>query len=362
MMKGIFGEENCCRYSSVSLVSSDGKSLNVNKYFLLIYDDFYKSLMTEMSSYDVTIIFDDLSFHDLLVLQTNIHEKHFKCQTTDEDHKEHTDNNESKKNEKSDSDEKVNILEAINEDLNEKSLIKEIKCPFNCTNNCNDWTEDTIFAHIVIDHDKDVANNYQLSIDRFIKNIYKRISVKCALSSDCKFNIKNADSPKFSKESYGINQLKSHYRSVHIKDPSICNNCGKEYKNRTQLRNHLGKCHSKDEKCQDCGKVVIGSYNLKRHIRRVHFRKLQRLCTICDQMFADSHSLKQHTINIHEKLKKWICDICGTKMAQFSNLNDHRLKVHGEKFPSIMNYRNIISSGRHPFVVNKEKALQAKQY
>ena len=47
-------------------------------------------------------------------------------------------------------------------------------------------------------------------------------------------------------------------------------------------------------------------------------------------------------------------------MAQFSNLNDHRLKVHGEKFPSIMNYRNIISSGRHPFVVNKEEALQAK--
>ena len=373
IMKAIFGEENCCRKSSISLVASDGQSVTVNKYFLLIYDDFFKSLMTEMSSDDVTIFFDDISFQDLLVFQTNVHEKHFKCKITVEDHKEHTDTtkNGSKEKGKSDSSgDKVNILvtdnKELTEDLHQKSPMEEVKCPFNCMNNYKDWTEDTIYAHIVIDHHEDVLNNYQLAVDRFIKNLCKRISVnKCALNSDCRFTIKNANSDRLLKgcqRSKGIHELKNHYRQVHAKDPSICNNCGAEFKNTSNLRNHLrhASCNNKDEQCQDCGKFVKGSHNLNRHIQRVHLQKGRKLCTICDQTFGDSESLKQHNINVHEKLKNWICDICGTKMSQFGNLNDHRLKVHGEKFPSIMNYRNIISSGRHPFVVNKEEALQAK--
>ena len=233
-------------------------------------------------------------------------------------------------------------------------------------NNYKDWTEDTMYAHIAIDHHEDVLNNYQLSVDRFIKNLCKRVSIKCVLNSDCKFNSKTSNSIRFLNyyPSKGINELKSHYRTVHAKDPSICNTCGAEFKNTNNLRCHLnrGSCSSKDEQCHDCGKIVKGSHNLNRHIQRVHLQKGRKLCTICDQTFGDSSSLKQHNINIHEKVKNWICDICGTKMSQFCNLNDHRLKVHGEKFPSVMNYRNIISSGRHPFVVNMEKALQAKAY
>ena len=50
----------------------------------------------------------------------------------------------------------------------------------------------------------------------------------------------------------------------------------------------------------------------------------------------------------------------GIKMAQFGNLNDHRLKVHGARFPSIVDYRNIVSMGKHPFAVNMEQSHSKK--
>ena len=141
-----FGVDNCCRNLSISLVSSEGKTVNVNKYFLMIYNEFYRSLLTELQSDDVTIVYDDFSFADLLSFQKLVNEKYFKCTTTVEDPKEQKPYKaeiETKKD-TSDSKEEENILEAseenITEESNKKSLIRSgIKCPFNCEkafNNC----------------------------------------------------------------------------------------------------------------------------------------------------------------------------------------------------------------------------------
>ena len=384
----LFGIDNCCRNSAISLVSSEGKSVNVNKYFLFIYNEFYKNLLTELKSNDVTIIFDDWSFNDLLMFQRVVTEKHFKCISTLENHEEQNTNKtdiETKKerseyieyddieteNERSDSGDEGNIVEATKETLTEESkeavtlmedskTLYEIKCPFNCAKASDSWTEDTLFAHIYIDHCKEVGNNYQLSVERFIKNLNQKISLKCAFSSECNFT-PNKESKMYTKEK-GIHSLKNHYQQVHLDDPSTCDNCGKEYKNGKYLKSHLqkGVCLQENEQCQDCGKNFNSRYNLERHIRQKHYKNQQKQCTKCGKTFYDSSSLKSHIRIIHEKLKNCICDMCGKNIGAFYNLNNHRLNMHGARFPSIKDYRSLISSGKHPFITNVKEALQAK--
>mgnify|MGYP007048740954 CR=1 FL=1 len=37
-------------------------------------------------------------------------------------------------------------------------------------------------------------------------------------------------------------------------------------------------------------------------------------------------------------------------MSKFANLSDHRLKMHGKKFSSFKEYKQMIKSGKHPFL------------
>ena len=37
-------------------------------------------------------------------------------------------------------------------------------------------------------------------------------------------------------------------------------------------------------------------------------------------------------------------------MSKFANLSDHRLKIHGKKFSSFKEYKQMIKSGKHPFL------------
>ena len=85
-MISTLGLDTCCKNSSVSLVSSEGKLVKVNKYFLLLYNGFYNRLLSQLDMDDVTILFDDVSFSDLLSFQENVHGKHLTCVET-ADHK-----------------------------------------------------------------------------------------------------------------------------------------------------------------------------------------------------------------------------------------------------------------------------------
>merc|ERR1712126_46405 len=190
-----------------------------------------------------TKIYEDSSFIDLLSFQRLVFEKHFKCTSYVKDHEEqnHEKTDFETVKDKSDSEEKVNILETSKELFTSESkeahiqtenskTSNELKCPFNCEKASDNWTEDTIFAHIYTDHHKDVVSNYQLSTERFIKNLYQKISLKCSFNSDCNFSI-NKERKSYRNYMQKIYELKKHYHKVHVKDPIICDNCGKEFKN-----------------------------------------------------------------------------------------------------------------------------------
>ena len=123
-MQAIFGLDNCCSNAIVSLLSSDGKLVKVNKYFLFLHNDFYKNLLVDLNSDDVTIVFDDVSFCDLLVFQKSVHEKHFKCINTAEDiEQQNTSRTDTgtRSEKKSDSDEQLNIGVDNNEGIEESN-------------------------------------------------------------------------------------------------------------------------------------------------------------------------------------------------------------------------------------------------
>ena len=103
-------------------------------------------------------------------------------------------------------------------------------------------------------------------------------------------------------------------------------------------------------------------FKMKAHKRNVHSGK-EVLCTYqnCTMAFQTNMDRKKHIKVVHEKLKPFRCDVCGVGMADFSNLKDHRSKVHKiEKYSSIHHYREIISSGKHPFIEINSPLAEAK--
>ena len=57
----------------------DGRSIQVNKYFLLLFNDFYRSILDECMDEDKVFIFDGATLDDLTLLKKQIYQKHLHC-------------------------------------------------------------------------------------------------------------------------------------------------------------------------------------------------------------------------------------------------------------------------------------------
>jgi hypothetical protein len=147
--------------------------------------------------------------------------------------------------------------------------------------------------------------------------------------------------------------LRRHISAVHLKEATICNNCGKEvmrshitlhlqgcnpanindvtceicnnsFKNVDVKRLHIQVVHNTPVKgCDKCGKQVK---NLESHMRQIHSDSpIRRVpCSQCDKTFATKQSMRKHTEMVHDD-KKEQCSDCG---QWFKNLYDHVKKVH----------------------------------
>ncbi|KRT78994.1 zinc finger protein, partial [Oryctes borbonicus] len=91
----------------------------------------------------------------------------------------------------------------------------------------------------------------------------------------------------------------------------LCNECGKSFKQYTQLRNHqvLHLANTEDAPNWVC----------------------QQRCDICGNIFSDTKSLKKHIQGVHNKFKPYVCNICGHKTARKAMLELHLRQHTGEK-------------------------------
>ena len=341
-----------CDPTFVIFSTSDGQSLQVNKYFLQIYNVFYNDIIKSHDDgmHQLSFIHEGILFNDLEQLTLDIHTKHENCGAMESKSGKCDKNRKDVVKEFSEAPPKVEKIEIVinpKDGHNDNRKEDNLSCPFHCSDSDKEWTVDSLFAHLHIIHYNEVETNISVSIETFLDKLKRKISNICALGCG----------------NHTRKMLHSHYKTKHVENPIVCDHCGQTYQNKYKLKDHSRVCDkTKPVVCETCSKVCRNPYALKRHIHSVHEeRKFPCTNQNCTQIFPNEQERKQHLQIVHEKLKPFKCDICGVSMAQFTNLKDHRGKVHHmEKYKSIHQYREIISSGNHPFIEKDSPIAHSK--
>ena len=346
-------------HTNVEFSTFNGQSLKVNRYFLQIFNGFYRDILKAHNDVDALIFYhEDMSLHDLEQFAVEINTRHENCGGKSDKDTPCDDisvgkvlNMEEDKNTFDSQCDGVNILKNENFEEEEKlkvslqpnsSLTSNLACPLPCTEADKEkqWTADDLFAHLHIKHYKELKTNFSISIGTLLTKLLRSVSNLCAYGCNSKLA--------------STTNLISHYKHKHIVDPRICSHCGKTYQNKSKLNEHTSRFAVQDKSinCEICNKVFGNPHGLKIHMKNTHLKKRFSCSHLnCTVSVPDSYQLKRHIKMVHEKQKLLVCDVCGVSMAKFINLKAHRMKVHQmEQFTSIHHYREIISSGNHPFI------------
>ncbi|XP_073841670.1 uncharacterized protein isoform X2 [Musca autumnalis] len=197
----------------------------------------------------------------------------------------------------------------------------------------NDEDDDEFIKYIINDDRKTSKSNY---IDG------KPISSLARKCDECDKVFKDYPS------------LYAHKRFVHISEDmySVCIHCGKKYKRKIDLRNHILQNHPnelqmidvhesatteeiKDKRftCSQCDYESTTTRDLKIHIRRRHTGEKPYICEICGDSFVRSYDLKKHSYK-HTGEKPYKCPICPKTFRVSSKLAKHK-RVHTGERPFI---------------------------
>ena len=113
----------------------------------------------------------------------------------------------------------------------------------------------------------------------------------------------------------------------------ICHYCGKGFFDSFNLKTHMDKGHSNNEKqyiCDKCGSAYNSHISLKGHIREKH--PVYYLCTFCEEMFQSSRKLRIHLYNSHEvkcgTKDYYLCWKCQKPFTSSKELDDHLCVEH----------------------------------
>eukprot|EP00092_Neocalanus_flemingeri_P025724 GFUD01027888.1.p1 GENE.GFUD01027888.1~~GFUD01027888.1.p1 ORF type:complete len:423 (+),score=69.54 GFUD01027888.1:168-1436(+) len=176
--------------------------------------------------------------------------------------------------------------------------------------------------------------------------------------------------------------FRDHYIMLHDKFPLECLICGKRYKEKHSLQNHL-ETHSGEEKypcevCQkrfktkerllvhrqlhqgrrffcDCGFKARCQRSLRKHMVMKHGQR-RFGCTFCIKAFASRQNLEAHA-RIHTGETPWECYLCDSKFNRI-----HHFRQHLSTNLHIKMINNLVTSGGEiPDLLNPEKNVPKKR-
>ncbi|RZF38589.1 hypothetical protein LSTR_LSTR010922 [Laodelphax striatellus] len=111
--------------------------------------------------------------------------------------------------------------------------------------------------------------------------------------------------------------LEVHMRIHRDEREFACPDCGKAFKQQSQMRNHrVTHIRKKEIPCPDTGTPRW---------------YMEKQCEICLKMYADSKCLKKHVQAVHSKLRPYVCQVCGHSAARKAMLQAHLRQHTGEK-------------------------------
>ncbi|KAK0163188.1 hypothetical protein PV327_006896 [Microctonus hyperodae] len=153
------------------------------------------------------------------------------------------------------------------------------------------------------------------------------------------FKCNICDDVKFTKwKACCLHLWKKHEIDIDMLSCTICN----DYKSVTsvKLSTHM-RVHSdsRDYECRDCGKRFKQSSQLRNH-RIMHLDRktvdtprwyTSKTCEMCGKTYADSKCLKNHIQAVHSKLRPYVCNVCGHASARKAMLQMHLRQHTGDK-------------------------------
>ena len=108
-----------------------------------------------------------------------------------------------------------------------------------------------------------------------------------------------------------VRYLSAHIKGVHPVEPVTCEECGKTFKTKRSLTDHMTS-HLPDE--------------LRRLVREKE--KEKHKCNTCGQGFIDSTRLKWHEASQHTGIKSFHCDHCTKSYFRSDHLKTHVASNH----------------------------------
>jgi len=119
--------------------------------------------------------------------------------------------------------------------------------------------------------------------------------------------------------------LSSHMRDSHPnegEDNFNCNECDKSFQSKRYLRKHIDNCHRGKLICPYCSKLCS-----KSHINTAH-KQQPSICDICSAEFKNKHALSGHKRKVHCEKGSFTCQDCFQVFDTHYKLYNHRYAVH----------------------------------
>ena len=178
-----------------------------------------------------------------------------------------------------------------------------------------------LFKHSLKQHNGlkcDKCENRYIAEDcykRHLKIEHKGLRYECKL---CGKEFRNAEG------------LKNH-RNIHLGiKPFMCDKCDSSFTNSNCLRRHMKRIHTKkvcEVICIQCGKEFNSKGELKNHLKQ-HEIENKALCNECGEKFNSKDALSKHIKKKHETENKALCNECGKEFNSKVTLSKHKKHHH----------------------------------
>ncbi|XP_049296363.1 transcription factor grauzone-like [Anopheles funestus] len=106
-----------------------------------------------------------------------------------------------------------------------------------------------------------------------------------------------------------------------------CEHCGKWLKNKLCLRKHMLQHSQVRHRCDKCDYTTVNMQSLQNHQRVQHTDHKPFECTTCGKCFKLRSNLREHLAQ-HQKNQKYSCEFCSRRFTSKSNYYCHRKRMH----------------------------------